>query len=166
VLATHTERPELGVIIMDWKNAYKEADAMAVGLYFGNVTDNPAEASRIRNFTPEQLIKDLQAKAIPEVLGYAREYAANAKARGLELIVYEGGQHLVDTANRHPLMGKAYTQLLNGWKAIGGQLFVHAYVVGEQSAHGRWGALETLTQEHAPKHDALMNFISANPQWW
>lgn len=186
VLASHHEQPGVGITIMDWNNAYREADALAFGAYFGNITGNPVERNRIRNFTPEQLIRDLQRNttsesSIPTTIRYAQENIGNARARGLSPIVYEGGQHLVDfndrnpnsdinilfdAANRHPLMGDAYTQLFNSWKSIGGRHFCHAYAVGRYGAGGRWGALETLSQERSPKYDALMNFISGNPRWW
>lgn len=58
----------------------------------------------------------------------------------MDLIAYEGGQGLVDfktskdnehpnpllyAANRDPRMAGLYTQFLEGWKAAGGQLFMH-----------------------------------------
>ncbi len=176
VLACHNEIPERGVMVMDWNNAYREADALAVGAYF---FIDPADYDRVRNFTADQLVQDLMAKAIPLVATYTKANADNAKARNLPLIAYEGGQDMVVwgepmssalntlfvAANRSALMQEAYTMHLNLWKSNGGTLFNHLMDVGSYQ-HSINGALETLTQEHSPKYDALMNFISATPKWW
>lgn len=97
-----------------------------------------------------------------------------AQSRGLRLVAYEGGQHLVRpdddrlteffiTLNRRPEMYDAYTQLLQTWKDTGGTLFVHFTDVTQPSKWGSWGALEYIDQERAPKYDALMDFIEQNP---
>lgn len=176
VLACHNEIPERGVMVMDWNNAYREADVLAIGTYF---FVDPADYDRIRNFTAEQLIQDLEANAIPLVAMYTKAHADNARARGLPLIAYEGGEDLANydepkgtaldslfvAANRHALMQEAYTMHLNLWRSNGGTLFLHLMDAGSYQ-HSNNGALETLTQEHSPKYDALMNFITANPKWW
>ena len=57
-------------------------------------------------------------------------------------------------------MGEAYTQLLNGWKTAGGELFV-VYTMS-QSFHqwGSWVIKEHLNKPRAesPKYDAIMSF--------
>ena len=108
---------------------------------------------------------------------------AVATARGLPLIAYEGGQHLVgnggvennatinalfDDANRDPRMGALYKTYLDAWKASGAKLFVHFINCSGYSMWGRWGALEYLDQPraNAPKFDALQTFIEQNRAWW
>lgn len=176
VLACHNEIPERGVMVMDWNNAYREADALAIGVYF---FVDPSDYDRVRNFTADQIVQDLEAKAIPLVATYTKANADNAKARNLALIAYEGGQDMVVwgepmssalntlfiSANRSALMQEAYTMHLNLWRSNGGTLFLHLMDAGSYQ-HSINGALETLTQEHSPKYDALMNFITANPKWW
>jgi hypothetical protein len=98
-------------------------------------------------------------------------HAALARAQGVGLYAYEGGQHLVgvgapqnnnaintlmDAANRDARMGSLYTSMLALWAAAGGDLFAHFSDIGTQSRFGRWGALELPTQATSPKHDALV----------
>jgi len=104
-----------------------------------------------------------------------------AKDKGLQLVAYEGGQHIVGSfglennekltsffiaLNRHPEMYALYTQLLNNWKQAGGTLFMHFVDINEPSKWGSWGALEYVSQASSPKYNALINFIDKNPCWW
>lgn len=101
-----------------------------------------------------------------------------AKAKGLRLVAYEGGQHLVanpkDTEkdqvskffiqlNRDPQMYDAYLQLLEDWKKAGGTLFMHFADIGKPTKYGSWGALESVYQPTSPKYKALKDFIKNNP---
>ena len=118
---------------------------------------------------------------MPALEANLRANVANATARGLELIAYEGGQSLVtadrqnaalnalyDAANRHPRMGLVYDDYLALWRRAGGHLFVHYTDASPMSVFGRFGSLEYMDQprDQAPKYDAVMRFIDANPLWW
>ncbi len=100
-----------------------------------------------------------------------------AKERSLQLVAYEGGQHIVGRGkvksdeqlndffielNRNPQMYKLYKELLNGWQESGGGLFMHFSDIGQPSKHGSWGALEYLNQSMSPKYNALTDFIEEN----
>jgi hypothetical protein len=97
-----------------------------------------------------------------------------AQSKGLRLVVYEGGQHIVSPhgsdkftrffveLNRRPEMYQHYLNLLNSWKQANGTLFVHFSDIAEPSKWGSWGALEYVDQAHSPKYDALMDFIEQN----
>ena len=107
---------------------------------------------------------------------------AELNTRGMKLIAYEGGQHLVGilgvennqavtdlfaAANREARMGAAYTQYLQSWKDNGGELFVHFTLTFGFGRFGSWGALESLTQApDPPKQQAIEDFMQANPCWW
>ncbi len=112
-------------------------------------------------------------------------HSAVAQSHGLQLVAYEGGQHIVnfgtisnnaadDAAltnffielNRRPEMQQLYAELLEGWKAAGGTLFNHFVDVAQSTRYGSWGALENLNQTSTPKYDALMNFIGTYDRWW
>lgn len=96
-------------------------------------------------------------------------HAAVAAKAGLDLIMYEGGTHVVgigaqvDDArltaffhhfNYTPQMGALYTALVNGWRDAGGQLF-NAYAdVYVPTKWGSWGALRHLDDENS-RWDAL-----------
>ena len=97
-----------------------------------------------------------------------------AQEKGLQLVVYEGGQHIVGRGpvkndkelteffiqlNRHPGMYSLYQELLHSWKESGGGLFMHFSDIGQPSKHGSWGALEYLDQSNTPKYNGLVDFI-------
>lgn len=103
----------------------------------------------------------------------SKEYADKL---GLDLVSYEGGQHLSATQsarqspaivnllsdiNRDPRMQTVYTRYLDYWSEAGGGLFNQWTSVGPYSVWGNWGAKEYRDQTHAPKHEALMQYL----QW-
>ncbi|MEQ6248525.1 hypothetical protein ABMC89_06515 [Sulfitobacter sp. HNIBRBA3233] len=97
-------------------------------------------------------------------------HAAVAAREGLELIMYEGGTHVVgigpqvDDArlteffhhfNYSPEMGALYAALLTGWREVGGRLF-NAYAdVYAPTKWGSWGTLRHLDDAN-PRWDALV----------
>ncbi len=99
-------------------------------------------------------------------------HAAVAARWGLDLIMYEGGTHVVgigaetgdDTLteffahlNYAPQMGPLYRELLTGWYRAGGDLF-NAYTdVARPARHGSWGALRHPL-DHNPRWEALVTF--------
>ncbi|QFT60476.1 hypothetical protein FIU94_16725 [Sulfitobacter sp. THAF37] len=113
--------------------------------------------------------EDTVADLITRVWPY---HAQVAQAHGLDLIMYEGGSHvvgigaMVDDAeltaffqalNYAPQMGALYTTLLEGWKAVGGQLFNAYSDVYAPTKWGSWGALRYLDDDN-PRWDALVAF--------
>ena len=112
-------------------------------------------------------VNDTLADLIGRVWPY---HAAVARARGLNLIMYEGGSHIVGlgaqvddaelTAFFHHInfsaeMGTLYTTLLAGWQAVGGQLFTAYSDVYAPTKWGSWGALRHLDDQN-PRWDALV----------
>ncbi len=109
--------------------------------------------------------------------------AEQAKQRGLRLIAYEGGQHLVGhggaennktmeqlfhAANRHPRMKQLYLDYLAGWKDSGGTMMAIFSSTGRFSKWGSWGIMEYHGQplNTAPKYEAVLEFLEENPRWW
>jgi hypothetical protein len=96
-------------------------------------------------------------------------YKQIADAKGLSLISYEAGQHLVGenpavidlfkTANRDPRMGEIYEQYLEKWNEIGGGLMMPFNEISPYTQYGSWGALESVYDTESPKYNALLNFI-------
>jgi hypothetical protein len=97
-------------------------------------------------------------------------HAAVADAAGLEMIMYEGGTHIVgigaqlDDArltaffqhfNYTPEMGVLYTALLDGWAQNGGRLFNAFADIYVPTKWGSWGALRYLNDSN-PRWDALV----------
>ncbi|GGH23171.1 hypothetical protein SAMN05444007_102135 [Cribrihabitans marinus] len=99
-------------------------------------------------------------------------HAEVADRHGLDLIVYEGGSHVVGTGplvddpeltefythlNYTPEMGALYSELLAGWKALGGGLFMAFQDVYRPNRWGSWGHLRHLDDAN-PRWDALTAF--------
>ena len=99
-------------------------------------------------------------------------HAQVARKHGLNLIMYEGGSHIVglgeqvdDTEltaffhhlNYAPEMGVLYAQLLENWRDVGGQLFNAYSDVYAPTKWGSWGALRHLDDTN-PRFDALVRF--------
>lgn len=166
-------------------------DALAIAPYFGFYIGSPEHASTIRAWTrlPDRGLGNLFAEIFQGgqftdsptggALTQAREHIgrnlAVAGKRGLELVGYEGGQHLVGVGttlqdpavndlfiagNRDPRMARAYGVHLDDWRASGGGLYNLWSSVSPYSLWGSWGLLEYRGQESAPKYDAVMQFIA------
>jgi len=95
-----------------------------------------------------------------------------ARSHGLDLIMYEGGPHVVGVGeqvdnseltafmqhlNYTPEMGQLYQTLLKGWQAVGGQLFTAYADVQAPTRWGSWGGLRHLDDAN-PRWEALVNF--------
>lgn len=186
-------------------------DHVAIAPYFGNYLDVADNEDEIQGWNLAKLFAEIEdggqlAQAFPnsstpctdnfpqdftvpcpvgaleEVEIWMDAQFDSAQARGMSMIAYEGGQHLVgvqgvqdnDTitalfvgANRDARMGAAYTRYLESWKAHGGELFVHFNLSFGYGRFGSWGVLETLTPDApTPKQQAIADFVSANPCWW
>jgi len=169
-------------MLLSYRNAYKKTDAIAIAPYF---FPKLAHSKRARSVA--QLFKMMydpkERYSIPSVIKDIRKNADMAKKFGVDLIAYEGGQHLVDwksrNTNSHPTklfiaankdmrMAKAYTIFLRGWKANGGKLFVNFSAPRTYQWFGSWGTKEYISQpiSKAPKHRAILSFVKRNPCWW
>lgn len=164
--------------------------AAAIAPYFGGYLGHPNHAATVQTWTPTQLFAEINGGglaggpaggSLAEVQDWITAHRAAAQQRGLQLVTYEGGQHLAGvlgnenndaitslftSANRDARMGTAYTQHLNFWKSAGGELFMHFTASSGYGKFGSWGAVEYLDQTSTPKHNALMQFIDNNPCWW
>ncbi|UWQ48923.1 hypothetical protein [Leisingera caerulea] len=116
------------------------------------------------------LISGESADTLADLLGRVLPYHADvAQKHGLELIMYEGGSHVVGIGpmvedgaltgffthfNYTPEMGALYGELLAGWRVLGGALFTAYADVGAPGKWGSWGALRTLSDDN-PRWDAL-----------
>lgn len=182
VMGSWTGYSRLSEMLLTYRDAYKKTDALAIGPYF-----YPKLATARRAKSKNDIFKALYDKkelySIPGVIKLISKHAKLTKDYGIDLIAYEGGQHLVDwksrsihknptklliAANRDWRMAKAYKDFLDGWKRAGGTLFVNFSAPRTSQWFGSWGTKEYLTQplNKAPKHRALLQFIRSNPCWW
>jgi len=110
-------------------------------------------------------LHDLLTRVLPH-------HGAVARANGLDLLMYEGGSHVVGlgaqvdndalTAFFHHFnytseMGDLYQTLLAEWTALGGQLFMAYSDVYAPTKWGSWGGLRHLDDSN-PRWDALIGY--------
>lgn len=175
VLATQAVNPWTGTTVMDWRDAYKQTDAIAIAPYFGNELGDPRHMDEVTRTTVDQVLDRCRESLIAR-RETTRKYADEARRRNLRLVAYEGGQHLagyggaennealtrlLHAANRDPRMRALYVEDLQGWRDAGGDLFCIFSSMGNYSKWGSWGVFEHAAQsvDQAPKYQALQEFL-------
>ncbi len=195
---------------MGGQACYKGMDGLAVAPYFGGYIGDPAKATRdvvktwytdsdggVGKLFQEILGQDANGnKVTPPLYGKNSEsYIGGAvaqvktwmqanqnvtSARGLPLLAYEGGQHLImypgDTdqqwlnlmtaANRDPRMATAYTRTLGDWQTVGGTIYTLFNHVYKPSKYGVWGLKETEFQNSNVKWQAVLPYRDTKQCWW
>ncbi len=165
-------------------------DAIAIAPYFGNYIGQSVNRGKLESWAREKdggvgkLFQEInhggllnnspKGGALAQAYGNMEAYADLAEEEGLELLAYEGGQHLAGLqglensraitelfikANRDPRMKGIYKNYLKEWFDVGGDLFANFNDVGTPSKWGSWGTLESVYQDHSPKYDAIVEFL-------
>jgi hypothetical protein len=177
VLASQAANSWTGEQVMDFENASEHADALAIAPYFGAYLGDPATMDNISSQTVEDIIAASREHIMGEVSDWIAANVQSSSQRNLELVAYEGGQHLVGyfgaesnetltslflAANRDPEIYEIYSDYLQQWQSLGGGLFVSFTYVDGFSQWGSWGVLEYQDQslDEAPKYRALVDYIS------
>ncbi len=178
VLAAQSSNPWTSEKILDFENSYESADALAIAPYFGGHLGKPDTQSAVSRMAVGQIL-DHCGKDMLKQRKKVAEHAALAGKYGLDLIAYEGGQHLVGTggaenneqlttlfmaANRDPQMGRLYQEDLKGWQNAGGGLFTTFASMGQYGKWGSWGLLEHSDQDVPPKYRAILEFMGKKPK--
>ncbi len=169
VLAAQHANSYTSEVILDHNFAYNACDALAVAPYFGFGVGQgtPAEVAA----TVAKPINQLLAELDSEIEGsFAQRVADNlqvAASRGLPLIAYEGGQHLVAPGgffadqpltkklielNRDPGMYALYESMLEIWSNAGAGLMMPYSFTGSYTVFGSWGHLEYVGQPLSSAH--------------
>jgi hypothetical protein len=181
VLATQAANAYFADFVLSHNDAYKQTDALAIAPYFGaylGLAENNASKESVGG-----LFGRIRKIALPEAIEWMKKNAAVAKKHHVDLIAYEGGQHLTgvlgeennetlnklfDRVNRNSQMRTTYERYFDAWRKANGKLFVYFSAPGRYSKWGRWGITESLydSRKDAPKYDAVMRFIENNPRWW
>lgn len=164
--------------ILAFEDAYKHTDAIAIGPY---VSAHPEVLRKANNV--DDVFKAMMDKSskwgMKRIVSYIKKQEKVATSFGVDLLAYEGGQHLVDwdtrkvdqhpnpllyAANRDPRMGIVYDELMNEWKRAGGKLFVAFSAPRIYSWYGSWGVKEHIRQSRAdaPKYDSLLRYLEKN----
>jgi hypothetical protein len=150
-------------------------DVLAIDGYFGFEATWSQNCNRVSAMTLREFGNYVRDDLVPNALSRTRANAAVARARGMPLIVYEGGQHfttnscngnrskqrkvekLFDRFNRSPRIKLIYLNFLRAESAAGVTLFAHYHATGKWTSDGRFGARQHLlqTRAEAPKYAAL-----------
>ena len=126
----------------------------------------------------DQLFEHLRTECLPKSIERIDKHAEVARANGLDLEAYEGGQHLsalgsamdnkelvelLINANRDPRMGGIYNDYINRWTEAGGKLHNFFTSVGRYGRYGSWGHLEAYNQDPstAPKYQAALKWADS-----
>jgi hypothetical protein len=170
-------------VVLAEEDAYLHIDALAIAPYIGGPFGAPDQTKKTAARSVDDLLDEMLATQVQQVRRWVEDQKKVANKFGVDLIAYEGGQHLqaigpmqddaainerFDAMNRSPRMGAVYDAYLRAWKEGGGTLFVHFTDTSEYNKWGRWGAREYVGQPRAqaPKADALLRFIEQTPRWW
>jgi hypothetical protein len=152
-----------------------QADAIAIAPYFGGSVANAiGNAGLINSVTVSDILDSME-------LSLATSYAwmdANkivADTHNLQLIAYEGGQHLVangtyqndaafttklTAANRHSRMQDLYCEYFNSWyDNTQAGMFCHFSSHGVYGKYGSWGVKEYMEDTLSPKYLGLQNCV-------
>ena len=151
-----------------------EADALTIAPYFaGAVANQIATEGLVSSITIPEIVSRI-GQALPQAFNWMQENQAVADNHGLDLVVYEGGQHLVATganvnvdeltqkliaANHHPDLQGLYCEYFDRWYQQHGGLFMHFSSHGSYSKWGSWGVKETMGDVDNPKYRALQNCV-------
>ena len=175
VLGSWASNQSMSSLILSYRNAYKHTDAIAIGPY---VSAHPKILRKAKSV--DDVFKAMMDKnskwGMKSIISYIRKQSKVAKSFGVDLVAYEGGQHLVDwntrkvnehpnellyAANRDPRMGLVYDELLREWRKAGGKLFVAFSAPRIYSWYGSWGIKEHIRQprSEAPKYDSLLRYL-------
>ena len=171
VLAAQSANPWVGEQLLNDPAVVRRADCLAIAPYFGHELGKPDTAAEVAGLSDDAFfarVDELVEAGAEKIAAYSKL----ADAHGLELVAYEGGQHLAgnrgaendDTltarliaANRHSRMADAYRRHFQIWAENGGGLYCVFSSVTAPSKWGSWGLLEAESQDpaDAPKWRAV-----------
>ncbi len=151
-----------------------KADVAAVAPYFTVDIDRLYQQHLHGAVNLDDVFSELRT-SIDSVIKSAAKNRDIAAARGLPLVAYEGGQHLVarpgeqhndknfvdllTTINRDPRMGDLYTYMLDKWYGAGGKSFVFIGETIGSTKWGSWGLKENYLDDNAPKFQAVQEYL-------
>jgi len=168
VLSSQSVNPWTARTILEWNDAGKKADALAIAPYFGG---NLGSSAATAGMTVDQIL-DVCESDIQSSGSIISANAAAAREFNVDLISYEGGQHLAAVganqqnetmtrlfkeANEHPRMKELYRLDAAQWRKSGGGLMVTYCLTSKYGKHGCFGLVRWQDQDlkTAPKYEAF-----------
>ena len=182
VMGGMTTNVSMTHMLLGYEDAFRHVDALAIAPYF-HASQQAVKNVKSVNEVFALLVSPRNKYSIPRTMQVVRAQAKIVTSYGVDLVAYEGGQHLVAygthtnteagnkfliAANRDQRMAKLYYDFLKGWKDAGGKLFVAFSAPREYNWIGSWGIKEHIAQDPntAPKYRGLMYFQKMNRCWW
>jgi hypothetical protein len=160
------------------------ADALAIAPYFGGGLNNKVyNTQNWESLTTDQILDMARTAVVSDTLAGVKASARIAATYGVQLVAYEGGQHMggggdcngdcsniealqkkFQLANSHPRIKGLYKNMFKAWSiAVGevGGVFTAFSHIGMDSKYGSWGALQyqTVNRSTAWKYLALVENI-------
>jgi len=191
VLTSQTAWLARAVRVMDWKMpnnawptqgepAHKYADAWAITTYFSSSSIETLEQANMDELKIQQIDSIDSLFGSAENPGIIRQTLSKVNSRGLQLVTYEGGTHLLAPHNKSKLVSKlaevnknlimteVYKHLLKQWDSLyqefGSEkigIWNHYSDVSRYSKHGYWGLMQSTYQAPvtAPKYQAIKEYV-------
>ena len=165
-------------------------DRLAIAPYFGGAIGSAANEATLNRWTREadggvskvfEELKEGGLLAHTSIGGVMHRFEEELKENielstqeGVELIAYEGGQHVTPygTPNNQAIvdlfikvntdrrMGDLYKEYFDIWQAQGGDVFNNFNDVSVPSKWGSWGAKNNLYQQSSPKWKAVQETMA------
>jgi len=152
-----------------------KADAVAIAPYFGGaIANNIGDNGLIQSITIPEILDSMEV-SLTRAFSFMDNCKAVADSHRVDLIAYEGGQHVVagwphledttltrklTTANKHPRMEDLYCRYFTHWyDTTGGGIFAHFSSHGLYGKYGSWGVKEFMEDTLSPKYLGLRNCV-------
>jgi hypothetical protein len=150
-----------------------QADAIAVAPYYGGVADDFVNANTYTTCSVSDILDSMEY-SLPESYNWMDDNQIVADSFNVDLIAYEGGQHLVtyqqanDTAwvnklkatQRDARIQNQYCDYFSHWyDTTQAGLFCHFSSHGNWGRYGFWGTKEHYNDTLSPKYIALQQCV-------
>lgn len=150
------------------------AHSLGIAPYFGGIADEIGDAGFANSCTVSQILDSMEAN-LPLTFQWMQENKVVADNYNLDLVAYEGGQHLVAgylyhsnqafvdkliEANRHTRMTDLYCEYFNYWyDSVSPTLFCNFSSLQIPNKWGSWGVKEHFDDTLAPKYIGLQDCV-------
>lgn len=176
VLGAWSANQRLTPLLLEHKDAYKNVDAIAIAPYFFVHKKVESKVNSVPSVF-QLLQDDSNPYSLNNVSKMIKKQVEHTKKYNIQLLAYEGGQHLFSPgtrstkdfpnpffigANRARTMEQMYVRFLEDWrKSTNGSLFVLFSSPRTYQAYGSWGVKEHINQPtaKAPKYRAILQFL-------
>jgi len=186
VMAAHSANPWVAQQVLEYNQAYKKTDALAIAPYFGAFPSAGKEAERWKKASWKERLAMVE-RSLTDAMSEMDAHVALLKEDGspsgpnpyahIQLFAYEGGQHflghpdthedaaltqLMQELSRRAEMTDYYFRYLRHWQQAGGADFMLFSSLISSSQYGSWGLLEYEGQPlvEAPKLQGVMKYLN------